>query len=143
MRMVQFTTFVISIRNLAPLQVIFCTLVIFIYHIFKKRWAKTMTTQSLLMICYGPFIFSSIGVYGFMDIVPAALICIGAVFFYSERYGRTGIVLAIAAAAKFYPALLVAPVCVALITRGKHRACRSLLFYFGLTLTIMFGCALG
>ena len=127
-----------AIWHLLP-KIIFCSLILLVYQVFKRRWVKKINTQSLLMICYGPFIFSSIGVYGFMDIVPAALICIAAASFYGQSYGRTGLFLALATATKFYPALLVAPICVGLMSRNQARAWRSLILYFGLTLAIAFG----
>ena len=129
-----------AIWHLAP-KVLFCTLAIVVYHILKQRWARKMSTQSLLLICYGPFIFSSIGVYGFMDIVPAVMICIAAAAFYREKYGQSGVFLALATATKFYPALLVAPICAGMLGRKKHLAWITLLVCFALTLAAVFSWA--
>lgn len=129
-----------AIWHLLP-KIVFCLMVIFVYEICKRRWARKMSAQSLLMICYGPFIFSSIGVYGFMDIVPAGLIFFAAACFSSQRFKATGISLALATATKFYPALLIAPVCAGLIGRNKNRAWIALLCSFGLTLAITMGWA--
>jgi len=129
-----------SVWHLLP-KIIFCVLVMAIYQVYKRRWSESMNRKALLMICYGPFIFSSIGVFGFNDILPAALICFAATAFDGRRYRQAGTFLALGTAVKFYPALLFAPVFSALLKRNDLKACRSLTLSFALTLVVVFGCA--
>ena len=123
-----------AINELGP-KIAYALLAIFLFFILSKR---NRAHSGLAALCiFGPFCYSTIFSYGFIDVVPAITICLSAVLAKCKRYEIAALTLAVGSGVKFYPAaLLPALLIYAWKTDGLRCALKSATWFLAAGATI-------
>lgn len=93
-----------AVNELGP-KFVYTSLAVLIYFILSKR---DKSHSGLAALCiFGPFCFSTIFAYGFIDVIPATTICLSAILAKHKHYDISALSLAVGTGTKFYPAALL------------------------------------